>query len=211
MYKAQLTSLSSVFLRLEWSAIQRILHLATNALSHAALLHLPIAGGPSLTSFQVSAKAAMFRTAASTIPNWSAWTILLRKSTHEHLPLALHCLGLVSSPFLDDLTFAIQLENAWLGYRSDPAWDPAGLSLIQEIKTKCVGLEPQPGLLPFGSIQKIAYKALHTFVPPSDLHTIVLRFMSTLIPPGSQYIGHTYIYQLSPIYIYSLLAIPYWP
>ena len=86
-YKAQFIFPEDRFKGIERTGLQKVAHIATNALTDSALFDLMSAGGPKFRSIRVQCKAAMFRTAAHTAPGWKHWIQQLQVSATRFLTL----------------------------------------------------------------------------------------------------------------------------
>ena len=184
LYKAQLTALPQHFAQVVRTGINTVLHIATNAFSHLALHTLYEVGGPKVTDAGAAARAALFRTAAKTCPTWPIWVRQLRESASNRCSLGVLGAAGVSLPFWDTQPFALQLEDAWLGFPSDKVWAPGGARLLTHMQQLFVDTQhtpqrgqPKPGNLPIKSIQKLAYACLvhRQSSERSDIFEIVSR------------------------------------
>jgi len=169
MYVAQLVPLPPQASQTEKVGLQRIYHIATNALSLESMLRLKEFGGPSPISLAAASRAACFRASAQSFPCWQQWAPQLRIAASKSGDLDMLARNYVSPSFWDSEAFTINLENAWLGFPEDPKWGPAGITLLQNARP------PMPCTVQELPLQARAYKILHEAAGCSDLYQIICR------------------------------------
>ena len=116
LYIAQLMPLPHNFGFVERTAMNNVLHLATNAFTFNTYFSLPLGGGPKLYSASAAALASMFRMAWSTRHLWQAWTPQLMQIAQEALPIVRWSNGHFSPDFWDSEPIVCNLNQAWLGF-----------------------------------------------------------------------------------------------
>ena len=126
MYLAQLAFLPKGFEAKVRSAMQAVLHVATNALDHANYFNLVSLGGPLLVSISTAARSAMIRFAIKSPHAWTNWKLVLQTAALEHLTARDYVLGNTSPCFWDSPAFAMNLASAFNGFSGDPSWSSHG-------------------------------------------------------------------------------------
>ena len=139
MYVAQLTPPPDRITRLEMSALQRVTHMATNALALSDYYNLPCAGGPTLRSLSVAMHATLLRTACITVHCWKEWCSQLEVAAKECLPCGRWARGFLFPDFWDTAPFACSLQSAYRGFPCNPKIHPGASSILQEV---CCGPPP---------------------------------------------------------------------
>ena len=134
-----------------------------------AVLRLSEVGGPSPINIGAAARAAMYRTAAKTCPNWQQWIAQLKESAQVKGSLLMIATGNFSPDFWDTKPFAACLEDAWLGFPSDPSWSSPGTQLVKSHHENMFPSAPIPGISFDPKVQALAYKVLHQYSGKSDL------------------------------------------
>ena len=167
-YKSQLLLLGPEFNQIEITGLQKVFHLATNALSHSAFFNLSAAGGPVVKSIRTQAKAAMVRTAASTLPQWPEWMRQLRVSAERHLSCNSVCAGNLTGVHWDSPALAWNLEQAWLGFPQDGVWARSGKLCAQLLDEKAHG-KLLPGDSRYKQIQNEVYNILLDGMYPNNM------------------------------------------
>ena len=117
----------------------------------------------------------MYRTAAKTCPNWQQWISQLRESAQAKGSLQMIATGNFSPDFWDTKPFAACLEDAWLGFPSDPSWSSPGTQLVNSHQENMFPSAPIPGISFDPKVQALAYKVLHQYSGKSDLFETVGR------------------------------------
>jgi len=173
-YVSQLFNPPDTLPAVERNMMNTVLHLATNSLGHTDFFALLGAGGPSLRSPCVAAKAAMFRTATVTIKHWADWKVQLIDAAYESLPIARANSGKYFCDFWDGPPIALNLGHAAGGFPGDARWAEGARMAIQEIRDRRAALEvdrssSQP------PVQAIAYRNLLSKAFPSSLEVTVLK------------------------------------
>jgi len=183
-YKSQLVPLDESATKTEIYGLQKVLHVATNALSHNAFFNLSAVGGPALKSIRVQAKAAMIRAAAVTLPQWPEWIQQLRVSAERHLSVDLFCAGKLSGKHWDSTCLAWNLQNAWSGFPQDAQWAGPGELCVRLLEDKAHA-RPTPGHPNYKGIQKDLYKILVAVTYPDGMVSFVVTKISKLSPTAS--------------------------
>jgi len=180
-YKSQVVPLDSAVTQTEIYSLQKILHMATNSLTHSAFFNLSTTGGPSLKSLRVQARAAMIRAAAATLTHWPEWIRQLKISSERHLSLDLLCAGELSGKHWDSTCLAWNLQDAWRGFPQDAEWAASGRLCVQLLDEKAHG-HPSPGHPKYTRIQKELYKTLVISTYPDEMCGFVVSKISRLAP-----------------------------
>ena len=121
-YVSQLVPTPQNSSKAERRALQRITHVAGNSLYTADFFHLQDYGGPKIRALEPSAKAALFRTAYSTVSGWHLWLQQLKKVAGECLPFASARNGSLSPTFWDSSPLALNLDLAYSGFDPQSSW-----------------------------------------------------------------------------------------
>lgn len=149
--------------KIETTALHRILHLATNALTRSAILNLSSMGGPRLQSVGCTALAAMFRTATKTLPQWQDWMRQLKIVSSEHLSLVEVAQGHLSPAFWDAPPFAAAFAET-----------------MNELQQLTRTREPCSALLRDIAVQRFAYSCLFPRLYSSDLLSVLGRRLKSI-------------------------------
>ena len=112
-YVAQLVTPPPRMQRLELTSLNKIAHMATNALYLKDFLSLEEAGGPQFRSVAASMRAAMLRTACQTVTVWPEWQRQLQVAAEESLPFSRWMHGVFYPDFWDAPAFASNLRDAF--------------------------------------------------------------------------------------------------
>jgi len=115
-YIAQFREPPKMLMEMERTALHRVLHFATNALTRNGYLNLFRLGGPSLRSVECTCRAALFNSSVRFKSTWEAWMIQLRKATLDNGTLCEIDGGTLSPLFWDSLPMAASLEAAFAGW-----------------------------------------------------------------------------------------------
>jgi len=118
-YVSQLIPLPHNAHEIERGSLFKVMKMATNSLRHADFFQLHKAGGPKLRSLTAASAAALFRTAAKTVPSWPQWKLQLTQTAQECLPLGDWGRGLLSPRFWDSSPIASNLDKAFHCFPGD--------------------------------------------------------------------------------------------
>ena len=180
-YKAQLVPIDPAFTHIEITGLQKVFHLATNALSHMAFFNLHSAGGPKLKSIRAHANASLMRAAASTVPQWPEWIRQLKISSERHLSLHSACTGALSGEHWDSQAFAWNLQAAWSGFPQDRLKAEAGKLCVQLLAEKAQGC-PSPGHPTFKHMQSELYNIFLCSMYPDRMTCFIRDKILRLCP-----------------------------
>jgi len=135
-YVAQLFRLPKNAMQKERTAMQHILHTATNAFTHSDFFHLSTAGGPYLRSMCATARATLFRSAIKTVPHWPEWKMQIVTAAMESLPVSRIASGELYPSFWDGPPIAFNLDAAYRCFTGDVRWAPGARNAFQQISDK---------------------------------------------------------------------------
>ncbi len=133
LYVAQLVPLPQEAQKRETNALHKVTHMCTNAIRVTDFFDLQCIGGPKFRSVHLSAAAAIFRTAVVTVPVWPDWKRQLQTAAAEYLSVADVCSNVCSPPFWDSSPLALNLSDAFGGFRGNPKYNKGALNCIAEI------------------------------------------------------------------------------
>ena len=120
-------------------------------------------GGPKLRSVVAACAAALFRTAAKTVPSWPEWIRQMEIAAKAHLPLQSIGTGKLCPDFWDSASIAQNLQGAFQGFAADRKLATAGKAILQYYLDKNHGRHPRPGDRIFREdhpLQKEVYKMI---------------------------------------------------
>ena len=165
-YVAQLIPLPPNAPQTERTAMQSILHIATNALSHSAYFHLRQAGGPQRITMCAVGAATIFRTAVQTLRQWPEWKKQLILAAQTSLPMVRWSQDLFYPDFWDwdSQAIAFNLDRTYRCFPGD-RWAAGARSTFDEITKAEITSKPQ--------IQGLAYTNLVECSFANDLESIV--------------------------------------
>ena len=135
-YVAQLFPLPGNAMQKERTAMQHILHTATNAFTHSDFFHLGTAGGPYLRSMCASARATLFRSAFKTVPHWPEWKRQIVNAAMESLPVSRIASGEMYPSFWDGPPIAFNLDVAYRCFPGEVRWASGARNAFQQINDK---------------------------------------------------------------------------
>ena len=172
LYIAQLVPLPQNFGFAERSAMNNVLHLATNAFTFNTYYSIPLGGGPKLYSASAAALASMFRMSWNTRHIWQAWKAQLMQISHDALPMTQWSNGHFYQEFWDSEPISCNLNHAWLGFPGNKRFSHAVARARDHLLS-----EPSCET----SVQAKAHKCLVQVGFPKDLQAHVSKHFSQFL------------------------------
>ena len=134
LYIAQLALPPKDICKIEFSALHKVTHMATNALTLGDFLSLSVAGGPEFKSLSVSMYATLYSAARKTIVSWPEWCRQVKLAASEFLNASRLSQGLFFPDCWDSTPYACNLQEAYSKYPHFPFLTPGINNAIQEIR-----------------------------------------------------------------------------
>ncbi len=178
LYVAQLVSLPPDTPKREKNAVHKIAHVCTNALYFADFFALAEFGGPKLRSLALSAAAALFRTAVSTVPHWTEWKRQLQAAALDLLPLNAVAREECTPSFWDSQPMALTLDHAFKGFYGNPKYYKGITECINNLDVPVF----YPGIK-VPQLQKQCYASLLSAVLPSNIPATINKRIRDIFSP----------------------------